>query len=138
MIPETYLSPLHLPFNQTCLDGQFTFLSPDQDPGGDGSWLLLRGGELALVEQADRQLLPTGDLPAEIDASNALYIGQWQNQPCRTLAVDRQAVLSDRFVWCALTSPTAEFTIELLTLGGLGRQVLNWHTNSRFCSKCGM
>lgn len=137
MIPESYLSPIHLPFNRSSLDGQFEFLSPDRDPGGSGFWVLMRGGELALIEKDGAQLLPSGQLPCGLCGDNSLYIGQWQQRPCRVLALDQQEKLPVNFEMRALTSPVPEILIELLSLGGLARQILTWHDNSRYCSRCG-
>ncbi len=138
MLPESYLTPQHLPFNQTCLDGTFEFLAHDADTGSDGSWLIMHGAELAVIEKGDSLMLPKGELPHDIEPLNALYIGQWQNAPCRIVALGPDADLPGEFDLRALTSPMPQLSIELLTLGGLARQILYWHENSRYCSRCGV
>ena len=137
MLPESYLSPLHLPFNQSCLEGLLEFLPHDRDPGGEGFWILMRAGDLAIVDQADALTLPAGNLPAGIDGSEALYFGQWQGRPCRVVSIGEQVELPAGFEMRALTSPKPEISIELLSLGGLARQILYWHENSRYCGRCG-
>ena len=137
MLPESYLSPLHLPFNQTCLEGQFELFAHDADPGGAGCWLLMRGAELAVMEQGGALLLPQGGVPAGINRADALYIGQWHGQPCRVVSLAADVELPAEFELRSLTSPMPQISIELLSLGGLARQILYWHENSRFCSRCG-
>ena len=138
MLPESYLSPLHLPFNRTCLEQSFTFLPHDRDPGGDGWWVLLQGGALAVVPDGESLVLPEVDLPSAIAPAKALYIGQWQGRPCRALVLDRDRVLPSGWELRELTSPLPQLPIELLSLGGLARQVLSWDKNSRFCAGCGV
>ena len=50
MLPDHYASATELPFNAAAVAGRFLPEPPDSDPGGAGSWLLLRGGELLLDE----------------------------------------------------------------------------------------
>jgi NAD+ diphosphatase len=137
MLPESYLSPLHLPFNQACLDGAFEFRPRGRDPGGAGYWLLVQGGDLAVVEKTGDLGLPDGNLPDGIETADSLYIGQWQGRPCRVVALGKGYALPAGYALRGLTSPVPQISIELLSLGGLARQVLYWHDNSRFCSRCG-
>jgi len=137
MLPESYLSPLHLPFNRTCLEQVFAFLPHDRDPGGDGWWALLQGGALAVVPVGEELVLPAGKRPLPAEAASALYIGQWQGRPCRAVSVSRDIVLPSGLELRELTSPIPQLPIDLLSLGGLARQVLTWDRNSRFCARCG-
>ncbi len=137
MLPESYLSPLHLPFNQSSLGNAFAFRAPDRDPGTDGSWLLLRGAELAVVAREGSLSLPAGALPAGVDRAQALYIGEWQGAPCRVVPFEPGVELPPEIELCGLTSQWPQVSIALLSLGGLAYQVLYWHANSRFCSRCG-
>ncbi|PLY02927.1 MAG: NAD(+) diphosphatase [Desulfuromonas sp.] len=137
MLPESFLTPYHLPFNQTCLASRFEFLTHDQDPGDRGSWLLIQGGELALFEDGQNQTLPDGTLPPGIDPETALYIGQWQGRPCRVVSLDPDTRLPDQYLMRGLTSQVPKLSIELLSLGGLARQILYWDANSQYCGRCG-
>jgi len=137
MLPESYFSPLHLPFNRTCLEQVFTFLPHDRDPGGDGWWVLLQGGALVVVPVGGELVLPDGELPLPADTESALYVGQWQGRPCRAVAVSRDIELPSGWELRELISPIPQLSIDLLSLGGLARQVLTWDRNSRFCARCG-
>lgn len=137
MFPDTYDSPLHLPFNQNCLEGQFEFLLPDGDPDGSGYWIMIHGGEIALIEDDGSLILPSGELSAGISSTDILYIGQWQKQPCRVVTIDHPSELPESFHLHGMASPLLQTSIELLSLFGLARQISHWHENSRFCASCG-
>ena len=62
-LPDHYASPLHLPFNRTCLDQQFLLESPDQEIGTGGYWVLLKGNTLVVTENAGRLALPQSETP---------------------------------------------------------------------------
>jgi NAD+ diphosphatase len=135
-LPADYASPLHLPFNRSSLNGLFEFASPDRDPGGPGVWVLLHGSRLLVAERPDALLLPT-DLADLSVAAAPLYLGQWLGQPCRLLELDAVEALPAGWRSEPLAAQEPALPIELLSLGGLARQVLHWEGNSRFCSACG-
>ena len=136
-LPDFYNSPLHLPFNRTCLDDQFVLESPDRDPGGPGSWVILRGGELVVVAEANMSL-PTAEKPPIEIQGEPLYIGMWQGHPCRLVKTEKDAALADGLAECDILASNPELPIDLLSLGGLARQILYWEENSKYCSKCGI
>ena len=131
-LPDSYTSPLHLPFNRASLDGQFALQAPSADPGGDGFGVMLLGGRLAVVEKAGRLELPYG-----VEADEALYLGQWQGRPCRLMALQEDSVLPEQAVLLSLVEENPRLPIDLLSLGGLGRMVLHWQGRSRYCGYCG-
>jgi NAD+ diphosphatase len=135
-LPDSFPSPLHLPFNGACLQGKFSLSAPNCDPGGAGFWLVLRESELVVTEDLR---LPEGDLPGEFLSvpSDPLYIGNWQGQPCRALTLPKEHPLPAGFTAESLLATEPALSIELLTLGGLAGQTLHWERGSRFCSRCG-
>jgi NAD+ diphosphatase len=136
-LPDSYASPRHLPFNSTCLDDQFLFESADRDPGGIGCWLLLRGTELLLPETGGALTLPVGASPALPGLSAPLYFGRWQQMSCRTASLAKDAPLPIGWVAHNLMAPDPLLPIDLLSLGALARQLLQWQENSCHCSRCG-
>ena len=136
MIPDSFLTPIHLPFNRASLAGTFEFLAPQADPGGLGVALLLRGGSLAVVEGESGLRLPD-DTTTKIVTADGFYLGQWQGKPCRVVRVDSEQELPEPISWRELLSPIPQLPIDLLSLGGLASQALYWDRNSRFCSRCG-
>jgi len=135
-LPESFPSPLQLPFNGACLQGKFSLAAPDRDPGGPGCWLPLRGAELVVT--ADLLLLE-GELPAGFAAipSETLYIGNWEGRPCRALILPKEHPLPAGCTAESLLATEPALSIELLTLGGMAGQILHWERGGRFCSLCG-
>jgi NAD+ diphosphatase len=135
-LPDSFPSPLHLPFNGACLQGKFSLAAPDRDPGGAGFWLHLRGTELVVAEYLR---LPEGELPAGFLAgpSDPLFIGNWEGRPCRALILPKDYPLPAGFTAESLLATEPALSIELLTLGGVAGQILHWERGSRFCSRCG-
>lgn len=135
-LPEYYASPLHLPFNRSRLAEKLVFEPPDQDPGEPGCWLALQGHRLVVSERGRQLDLPDADDLAEL-ADSALYLGRWAGRPCRLFALDREQVLPAGLAACSVLEERPRLPIELLSLGGLGRMILHWEGNSRFCAGCG-
>ncbi|MDO3378727.1 NAD(+) diphosphatase [Geoalkalibacter halelectricus] len=136
-LPESYASPLHLPFNATCL-GDFTRQPQDADPGGEaGLWLALRGTELLLRESDQGLALPQGPCPLAPGDDTPIYLGRLRNQPLRALHLDRSTPQPAGYVFENLLTNQPRMDIAQLSLGGLAAQALHWEHNSRFCSRCG-
>ena len=129
-LPEQYASPQDLPFNVASLSRRLQLRAPDADPGGDGVWLVLQGTDL-LLERGN----PGGRLPS--CCPEALYLGDWDGQPCRLVRLPRSAPRPDTLLAECLVSPVPKLPIDLLSLGGLARMVLHWERNSRYCASCG-
>lgn len=132
-LPDTYASALHLPFNRTCLDGQFAMKGPGDDPGGPGYGLLLHNNRLLVETTGERIVLPMG----EWSSDSALYLGDWQGMPCRLVDLASAEVLPEGLSSLSLLQEDPRLPIDLLSLGGLGRMLLHWQERSRFCGVCG-
>lgn len=133
-LPEHYVSPPHLPFNRTCLEGQFLLQGPADDPGGSGYGLLLHGSSLLIKREQERFVLPHGEWPAE----SALYLGLWQGQPCRLVDLKATGAVAENLERFSLVDDNPQLPIGLLSLGGMGRMILHWERRSRFCGCCGL
>ena len=136
-LPDYYDSPLHLPFNRTCLDSQLELSSPDQDPGGSGCWVLLQETELIIDTTGATPVIPAAVMPPVPIVGEPLYLGLWQGLPCRLGVVGQDIELDAGLEASDLFAGNPDLPIDLLSLGGLTRQVLHWEGNSRYCSKCG-
>jgi len=136
-LPESYASCDLLPFNRHALDADFVLESPGADPGGSGYWLLLQGMELLVVGGGEPRL-PCGEFPQSLGApEDAIYIGRWQNRPCRLLALPRSVELPSRLRRVNILGPEPGLPLALLSLAGLGNAVLHWEKTSRHCDNCG-
>ncbi len=130
------LSPVDLPFNRRCLDDNFEFKVPDQDPGGPGLWLVVGQGNVYLAETATGLTLPAGEQPLAGKFA-PLYIGQWQGQPCRLLVVAKGQTLPELLVAQSLRSSAVEIDLALISFAGLGVAIGHWEQVSQFCGDCG-
>jgi NAD+ diphosphatase len=132
VLPESYQSPLHLPFNRACLEPRFHLAPPAKDPGGEGCVVLLHGSNLLVAPR------PTGfELPEMQAPAGALYLGQWDGRPCRLARLSRSEPVPEGLEPCGLTDERPRLPIELLSLGGLARTILHWQQRSSFCGCCG-
>lgn len=125
-----------LPFNRASLEGAFQLSTPDRDPGGDGVWLLIKGGALLLSVVDQQELLPQGACPLPLEQRGALYLGQWQGRPCRLLEVPKDVVVPASLQPCGLRATQPTLPISLLSLGGMALMILHWETTSRYCGNC--
>lgn len=132
-LPEYYESPLHLPFNRSCLAEQFVLQSPGDDPGGPGYGVLLRGSSILVAEQHGCCELPYGEWVGE----TSLYLGCWRGQPCRLIDLAKSAGFPGHLEVRGLLDEKPQLPIELLSLGGMGRMILHWQKRSCFCGYCG-
>ncbi len=136
-LPDSFVSPLHLPFNTTSMDG-FDLRSPDRDPGTDmGWWLIVRSNGLLLQEQDGAISLPYGRCPVETLDAKPIFIGTWQGQPVRVVTMESGEDVPSGFFLESLLSANPCMQPSHLSLGGLASQLLHWEANSRFCSRCG-
>jgi NAD+ diphosphatase len=135
--PQSYLSPRHLPFNQTALGGHFQLLPPGVDPDEAGLTIVLQKGQVVKPQRASCGLLCEAPLPEAIRGEETLYFGQWDDQPCRLVSLPDALPLPAGLELQSLTAPEPGVSIEQLSLAGIAQQVAHWHRNSQFCSRCG-
>ena len=136
-LPDDYPLPVDLPFNRTSLNQTFQLATPDQDPGGEGFWLLLQGEAILTLTPDQPQILPQGDSPFLTTPVPPLYIGQWQGQPCRLVRIPEEMELPPQLCRQKLRSKESNFPVDILSLAGIGQMILHWEQNSRYCGKCG-
>ncbi|MDY0191234.1 MAG: NAD(+) diphosphatase [Desulfuromonas sp.] len=133
MLPEYFASALHLPFNRHSLESEFEFLAPDKEPQDDGLWLILQGGSV-LLETQTGDLVPTPPQPL---IGQALFIGYWRGQACRVAAYSSSLPCPEGMQAHDIMADDPQLSLALLSLAALGQQMLNWHKNSQYCSRCG-
>jgi NAD+ diphosphatase len=137
-LPDRYASPLHLPYNTESLKKEFRPATPDADPGSDDPfWALLRGTELLVTAIGNPPDLPRGPLPETLTERESLFVGTWQESPCRAVRLGKDELVPDGLVAESLLAADSRLSLSLLSLGGVVGQILHWVRNSRFCSRCG-
>lgn len=137
MLPDSYSTPLHLPFNRTLLEREFSFLPPDADPGGPGVFVLLQGDSLVLETAPGILSLPEGEASLPAGETPDLFMGLWQGRPCRLRKLDRYSPLPGTLLARSLSAGEPQLPIELLSLGGMAMQLSHWEKSSHVCSRCG-
>lgn len=133
---DAIANAIELPFNRGHLDQEFSFSVPDKDPGGAGFWLLMQGMTVLACAGSPGLSMPFGECPLQQDG-DPLYIGQWQGKPCRVLAVSATTEVPEYLIPCHLRSPDQPLPLSLLSLAGMGRAILHWEEESRYCGNCG-
>ncbi|TYO98936.1 NAD+ diphosphatase [Geothermobacter ehrlichii] len=135
MLPDRYPSPLHLPFNRSCLQRRFHLAPPDADPGGPGRLLVLQRGAM-VVSVADSHL-PAGDDAVPQGVAPDRFIGYWDDSPCRLRVLSGSVELPAGLQAQSLLASDPRLPLDLLSLGGVGMQLARWLKTSRFCGGCG-
>ncbi|UFS70562.1 NAD(+) diphosphatase [Geomonas sp. RF6] len=127
----TYPAAVNLPFNGEIISRRFTQKKPGElsDPGA-GYWVILQGETLLLHGDA----LYCGDLPESLVPLEApLLFGVWDDRPVRVVTVDQSAAAPEPLH----AVPLIDLPDDVMSLVGLGRQILHWERMSRRCSRCG-
>lgn len=132
-----YPEAVNLPFNRDIL-GSGLDLSPQVHGEEPGYWIILQGGALVVRDIEAGGALPEGALPPGLTVRQGpVTIGRWQGKPLRAVTVERGAELPSSYVAEPFNSVEERLDDRIMTLGGIGQQVIHWERQSRFCSRCG-
>ncbi len=134
-----YPESVNLPFNRQALPPGFVLHPSPQHPAATepGPWVLLQGGNVLLHEQADTLSLPEDDLIAPIaQALTPLCFASLAGRPVRAATVAAGTPLPDGLVAEPFNAFRERIPIDIMSMAGLGKQVLHWQQMSRFCSHC--
>lgn len=133
--PET----INLPFNRQALpDGFVLHPTPQPANDADGSWVLLQGATVLMRDVAGELFLPEGPCPAWLQLKHPpLSFGTLQGKPVRAASVPSGLQIPPELVAEPFNAFRERLTPELMTVAGIGKQLLHWQRMSRFCSYCG-
>lgn len=133
-----YPSTVNLPFNYEIIREGFVPLRfGDPLPSGPGWWLPIQGNSLVVFPEGDRLCLHHGDQSAWLEGRDPLCIGTWRGEPLRAVSVGSTVTVPAPWQAEAFNAVEDRLDDLLLTLGGMGKQILHWQRQSRFCSICG-
>lgn len=136
-----YPDTVQLTFNRAALGNDFVFSTPDKDvPDAPGYWLTLRENALLIRDpgQDGRLELPYGAGPLSGPyAVPPVHIGFWRGRPLRAARLVPEAAIAPGLAIVPAGYRSTVLDDRLLSLAGLGRQVLHWRDRSRICPACG-
>lgn len=134
-----YPEQIELPFNFALIRDNFEFRIPPADMGTEaGYWIILQGGNVVMRQDGDGLALPEGDLPASLaPQQDPLGIGFWHGRPLRACTISSNAEIPSPYVTDGFNAGQQLLPPDILTLAGLGRQILHWERQSAHCSRCG-
>jgi len=135
--PKEYPTTCSLPFNHESLADDFQLSSPDQEPTDEGVWLLLKGQNVFTITGENGPELPSGALPVATCERTPLYIGKWQDRPCRMLILNGIDTVSDNLKEQSLHSHNPQIPLAILSLAGVGLMINHWEESCQFCGYCG-
>ncbi|HEY6838288.1 MAG TPA: NAD(+) diphosphatase [Geobacteraceae bacterium] len=132
-----YPEAVNLPFNRDILGEGFE-LSPEECGDEPGFWVVLQGGALVVRDMESGGALPEGPLfEGDKIHHGPVTIGRWQGKPLRVVVLDRTASLPEPYVAEPFNAVEERLDDRIMTLGGIGQQVIHWQRQSAFCSRCG-
>lgn len=134
-----YPDTVNLPFNRSALPDECTICSSPQSLDAlPPRWVLLHGGNLVLCETEDRLTLPEGSLPAGLELQETpLAFARWQGFQLQVAGLSRQTALPAGLVAEPFNAFHERIPADLLTIAGIGKQLMHWQQMSRFCPRCG-
>ncbi len=118
---------------------------PD-DPEGDDSWLLSRGGEVLLVNDLVEGLRPLTTAEAQQIAEHVaqpLVLGRFENETAHwwtgQLSTDfdpeQTSITGLRFA--DLRNVLGSLTPQVWNIAGRATQITDWYRDHQFCGRCG-
>jgi NAD+ diphosphatase len=133
-----YPEAIDLPFNRHLLGAEFE-LSPTAVPDDEpGYWVVLQGGSLVVRDVETGGALPQGVLPPGFVVRQGPHtFGRWQGRPLRAVSVGREIPVSEPYASEPFNAVAQRLDDRIMTLGGIGQQVVHWERQSAFCSRCG-
>ena len=136
--PLHYPETVNLPFNRQALPADFVLSPvPLTEAPESGYWVLLQGGTVLLQESADCLLLPGGTshdwLPAD---RTALAFATLEGKPVRAVSLPTSMQIPQGLVAEPFNAFRERIPADIMTIAGIGKQLLHWQRMSRFCPIC--
>ncbi len=132
--PET----VNLPFNRQALPDGFVLHPTPQQPSDDhGFWVLLQGGNVLMSTDAGQLSLPDCPHPEWLDLKKpALSFASINGHPVRAVSVQSSLKIPSKLVAEPFNAFQDRIPTDLMTIAGIGKQLLHWQRMSSFCSYC--
>ena len=134
-----YPENINLPFNFAFIKDAFELRHPLlYEPDEEGTWAIIQGNSVVLMQTKNGFTLPEGDLPPGLPSkAQPLCIGLWHGKPLRAIAISTKLILPLHFAAEQFNAIEQRLDMQTLTLAGLAKQILHWEQQSLHCSACG-
>ncbi len=133
--PET----INLPFNRLSMPEELVIHpTPQQDDyHNEGIWIIIKGNNILLHGEEESATLPTTALPEWLENEpKPLTFASLKGKPVRAISIPSDSEPPAGFIIEPFNVFQEKLAPELLSLAGVGKQLLNWQKTSRFCSIC--
>lgn len=133
-----YPEAVNLPFNRQALpDGFVLHPTPQVPPVNSGFWILLQAGTVLLKEDAEQLALHQGRFPGELTKDISIVTFATLNgQPVHAATIPAGQPVPAGLVAEPFNAFRERIKPDIMTMAGIGKQILHWQQMSRFCSHC--
>lgn len=137
---QAYPETVNLPFNRQLLPDGFVFHpTPQEQSDTPGFWVLLQGGSVLMRETNDTLQLPESTFPDWLEFKQPpLTFASWHGRPVRVASVPSAQQIPPELLSEPFNAFRERLTPDIMTIAGIGKQLLHWQKMSRFCSHCGV
>lgn len=135
-----YPESVNLPFNRQLLPDDFTFHPTPGDSVLDACWWVLLQGNSVLLQPGDNGLLklPYGHLSEFLPEDHpSISFASWQGHPVRALNLAVSDQLPAGLIAAPFNAFQEQIPLDLMTIAGMGKQLVHWQKLSSVCSSCG-
>jgi NAD+ diphosphatase len=102
-------------------------------------WFAFQKNRILVKLSGERLSLPDSAQAAGLglDPLWQHYFGAWNGSACLAVSLPEGAAAADGYEWKSLRELFGQVDEELVWAAGRAGQFVHWHTNHRFCGRCG-
>lgn len=135
-----YPEQINLPFNRSELPEGFQILPCPGSAGVSqtGHRVLISGQSVLMVKGADGVSLPDENcLPDPECMLDPVHFADWNGAPVIASSISTDRPIPERLIAESFNAFNDSISPPLLSITGMGKQILHWDRSSRFCPVCG-
>lgn len=112
---------------------------PQERVKGEVLWFVMRNGELMVRYLQQRPWLPSHHEASAygLDAYEHLYMGRLEGRHCFAVPVDADYMPPTGYEMISLRGLLTQLDLQVGAMAGRASQLVSWHKNHQFCSRCG-
>ncbi|HLR16449.1 MAG TPA: NAD(+) diphosphatase [Alcanivoracaceae bacterium] len=106
---------------------------------GEVLWFAFREGQIMVRYVQDKPWLPTYFNAAAygLEPFTHLYMGRFEGRHCFAVPVNQHYQCPEGYEFVPLRAMLAQMDTQMFAMAGRAAQLVVWHTNHQFCSRCG-